>query len=130
LVYACCGPSVGFCTEGHPLILGNLNHDPLSSIVKRAQINLLLHFLRLHGPSTLYHIGVGEDLEKKAFENHCEVCLKVLSDQNILKKIWKHLNQPSIRREIALNRFFQFGEPELFLALDDRDEIINESFAY
>lgn len=95
-VIACFGPIVGIKSY-HPLLLGNLYEVSLSDILTQAELNSILHAIRVWGPYKLIDMikdaGLGDCLPKKYVAGSiCCTCYDLLRQQK-LKAFFRHLKQ-------------------------------------
>lgn len=116
-VYGCIGPLIGLEHE-HPLLLGNALEEPLCEIFDRAETNVLLHALRLWGPSKLISMvkeaGLGSRLPfQYASDSVCNTCYSLLSEP-VVHGWLKHLEQDSdFRTKVAFGRLHYLKEPAM-----------------
>ena len=120
-VIACIGP-VFSLTSQNPLFLGNVREESLQSILDRAEVNPLLHVVRVWGPQKLVALlkehGYGELLPKEYIENCiCDGCYKLLSDKRIASALQDLLKSKEILRIIAYARVFYFSEDRMVTQL-------------
>jgi MoaA/NifB/PqqE/SkfB family radical SAM enzyme len=86
-VFACIGPVIDLHTR-HPLLLGNLKATPLEHILDNAEMNPVLHILRVWGPATLCEMleakGVGDRLPRRFVRNSvCSLCYALMADAGL-----------------------------------------------
>jgi organic radical activating enzyme len=117
-VSACIGPALTF-NIGNPLILGNLYTETLTDILDRAELNLILHTIRIWGPSKIISMlkehGY-ESLIPKSFirDSVCDACYKLFSDEKICQvvKLIFDSNE-EIKKELAYARVYYLKETKL-----------------
>jgi MoaA/NifB/PqqE/SkfB family radical SAM enzyme len=113
-VTACIGPILTL-NSIHPLLLGNLQHEKLSDVLERSEVNTILHIIRTWGPqklvSMLQENGFGSLLPQKYIENCiCDVCYKLMSDVRILDALQKIVQDEQIKQTIAYARLYYLNE--------------------
>lgn len=113
-VYGCIGPLFDL-HERQPLYLGNLHEHSVSEIFDRSETNVILHALRLWGPSRfiswLREAGMGDHLPSVFVSGSiCQACHTILSDPAI--QDWMHqLEQDSeFRKMVAYGRLYHLKE--------------------
>jgi hypothetical protein len=116
-VLACIGPLFSLPHQ-HPMLLGNAQAEPLAQIFDRAEINPLLHLIRIWGPHKLISLlkqnGYGDLLPSGYIVNcTCDVCFKLLSDQRIIAALERILDCDSMRHLLAYGRLYYLHEGEL-----------------
>lgn len=113
-VTACIGPILTL-NSNHPLLLGNLQHDKLSDVLERSEVNTILHIIRTWGPqklvSMLQENGFGALLPQKYIENCiCDVCYKLMSDARIIDALKKVVQNEETKQTIAYGRLYYLNE--------------------
>ena len=116
-VIACIGP-VFDITKKNPLYLGNLREESLEKILDRAELNPLLHIVRVWGPQKLVTLlrehGYGDLLPKEYLEDCiCDCCYKLLSDERLSCALESILEEKPILRTIAYARAYYFKEDRM-----------------
>ena len=101
--------------KGHPLLLGNLKEKPLDEILENAEMNTILHILRLWGSKKLIKLldrsSLTENLPKKYNKcGYCELCYALISDKQLIVDLWKIIDQPEITEKTAYERIFYLKE--------------------
>ncbi len=113
-VMACIGPLLTL-PPGHPLYLGNLYQEALPDILNRAEVNPILHLIRVWGPhklvSLLREYGF-EDLLPTSYISRCicDVCYKLLSDERIVSALTGILQNKEIQQTVAYARVYYLNE--------------------
>jgi organic radical activating enzyme len=114
-VIACIG-SVLTLRHPHPLALGNVTHEPLSEILDRAEMNAILHVIRVWGPHKL--IALLKDrgfssLVPKTFvrDSLCDACYKVVSNPQAVEALNGILQEPEFQKLLAYARLHYLKEP-------------------
>jgi MoaA/NifB/PqqE/SkfB family radical SAM enzyme len=113
-VTACIGPVLTL-PPGHPLHLGNVQEDPLSEILDRAEMNEILHIIRVWGPHRLVSLlraeGLGDLLAREYLCNcSCDVCFKLFSDARIVDALHRIVQDQAIQHTIAYARVYYLDE--------------------
>lgn len=116
-VFACCGPSVLFPGD-HLLRLGNIYTESLQRITTRAEVDPIIHTLRLYGPVQLLKFvqvqaereGHPIDIAPDFFGDTCLLCEYILADEFRAAMIKRLFEDPKSWHEIAVARFIEFGE--------------------
>lgn len=116
-VIACIGPVLTL-PVGHPLYLGNLFEESLESILDRAELNYLLHAVRIWGPRKLVSLltdhGYGNLLPGEYIHDCiCDVCFKLFSDSKIQTALSEIFNNEELRLTIAYGRVYYLGETRM-----------------
>ncbi len=116
-VNACIGPVLTLL-PAHPLHLGNLNTDLLQHILDRAELNPVLHAIRIWGLKKLIALlkeyGY-ENLLPKEYINNCicDACYKLLSDVRIVDALETILQDEQIKHMIAYARIYYLKETHM-----------------
>jgi len=116
-VIACIGPPI-VVKDHNPLLLGNLNEEPLLQILERAQNNPALQAIRTFGPKILVDLlkdhGYG-DLIPEYFikECPCDVCFKIFSDSRIAKVLTELIQSADFIEKVAYGRYYYLQETEM-----------------
>ncbi|MGY6528822.1 MAG: radical SAM protein [Cyanobacterium sp.] len=114
-VMACCGDTISDAHNWSALKLGNLKEEDLTTILTRAEDNLLVHALRLWGPKKLAMIVMGElgfNVFNDSYETHniCHICRAVVTNEEVVEALQNYLHKPEIKEQIILGRLLKFGE--------------------
>lgn len=117
-VVACIGPLLTL-PPGHPLFLGNLFHEPLAQILDRAEINPVLHAIRVWGPhklvALLRHNGDAALLPKEYISNAaCDACFKLLSNPSIVEALEHIFQDQELQQLVAQGRVHYLNETVTF----------------
>ncbi len=120
-IMACIGPVMKLATA-HPLALGNLFEEPLSSILDRAEENIILHAVRVWGPHRLVSILRDHGLERLLPAEYiegciCDICFKLLSKEEVLAFLRTLSAEDDFRRKIAYGRLYYLNEDSMANAL-------------
>jgi MoaA/NifB/PqqE/SkfB family radical SAM enzyme len=113
-VTGCIGPVLTL-PPTHPLFLGNLRQESLSEILDRAELNPVLHTIRVWGPHKLVSLlrqnGFDELIPKEYICNCiCDVCYKLLSDERIVDALESILQDTRMKQTIAYARLYYLNE--------------------
>ncbi len=127
-VLACIGPVVSL-PDGHPLHLGNLRTERLADVLDRAELNPVLHVIRVWGPHKLVALlrerGM-DDLLPKAYIGTClcDICYKLMADARLLAELDEMMRDDSLQELVAWARLYYLNESRmaelLHLANEDR----------
>lgn len=127
-VLACIGPIVSL-PENHPLYLGNAQKEPLASILERAEVNPILHLIRVWGPyklvSLLKERGLGDDLPREYISTcTCDICYKLFSHPSLLAALNGMMQEEEFQELAAYARIFYLKETGMAerLHLDDESK--------
>lgn len=118
-VYLCCGPAA-VLKKNNPLKLGNLYKKSFNSILEDKENNLLIQAIRVFGPDYLLNFIE----EKGCFHNyaskkdHCDLCLSLMENTDLINNINMKLHEQSIERRIAVMRFLLYQENGMLRRLD------------
>lgn len=116
-VIACIGPVLTLPSR-HPMYLGNLNEESLAEILDRAELNPLLHTIRVWGPhrlvACLKQNGMESLLPKEYIADCvCDVCFKLLSDGPIVAALNEILQDEESRHTLAYARVYYLNETRM-----------------
>jgi len=116
-VIACIGPVIHLKST-HPLVLGNLNQNALATIFDKAEVNPVLHSIRVWGPKKL--ISMIKDSGFQGLlpstymrENPCDACYKLMSNSKLVALIGKLAEDPKFQLNVAYARAFYLGETRM-----------------
>jgi MoaA/NifB/PqqE/SkfB family radical SAM enzyme len=122
-VSACCGPSVSWLGD-HPLLLGNIFKQGLKEISDAADLNPIIHILRLWGPSELVNL-VKEQSEKDCcfftppmldeIQNICSLCKFIIANPKYSRLLQRAILNPVVVYELAVRRMIELGEISMIL---------------
>jgi MoaA/NifB/PqqE/SkfB family radical SAM enzyme len=113
-VIACIGPLLTLPAK-HPMFLGNLRQEALSEILDRSELNPLLHTIRVWGPQKLVSLLRQHGLDALLPTEYicdciCDVCYKLLSDEQIVDALERILRNEQIKQTIAYARLYYLNE--------------------
>jgi len=113
-VAACIGPLLTLPDE-QPMILGNLKQESLASILDRAEVNPVLHAIRIWGPARLVEIlkqkGYSDLLPSKYIKNNiCDVCYQLFSQPLLVDAIQAWFAEIKQKQMVAYARLYYLDE--------------------
>jgi organic radical activating enzyme len=116
-VIACIGPLITLKTE-HPLVLGDARKTPLEEIFDQAEVNPVLHALRVWGPSKLVELARAAGLNAKlpsAFVegNVCDACYRLFSRPELAAFLSSLASDAEFARVTAYARMYYLKEDEM-----------------
>ena len=120
-VIACIGPIVDLKNE-HPLMLGNLHQDTLEQILDQAELNTILHAIRLWGPKRLIRIlqeaGLDNEVPQTFIKDSvCHTCYELMANPTIVDFLMELSEDPEFVRKVAYGRVFYLDEPQMVTGL-------------
>jgi MoaA/NifB/PqqE/SkfB family radical SAM enzyme len=116
-VIACIGPLITLKGQ-HPLVLGNLRDASLEEIFDRAEVNPILHALRVWGPKKLCELahaaGWHADLPSSFVAgNVCDACYQMFSRPKLVPFLDGLASDPEFARVTAYARMYYLKEDEM-----------------
>jgi MoaA/NifB/PqqE/SkfB family radical SAM enzyme len=116
-VVACIGPVMKL-DPPHPFFLGDLNKSSLSEILNRAEINPILHAIRIWGPhrilSFLKDRGFSELLPKEYIADCiCDACFKLMADENLIGPMKMLAEDDEFIEKVAYARLYYLQETKM-----------------
>jgi MoaA/NifB/PqqE/SkfB family radical SAM enzyme len=116
-IIACIGPVIDLASS-HPLMLGNLRNESLQSILDRAQVNPILHAIRLWGPRKLIAMaeeaGLGQYLPQTYIEGSvCHACYGLMASEKLVEFLNKLALDFEFQRKVAYARLYYLEELEM-----------------
>jgi MoaA/NifB/PqqE/SkfB family radical SAM enzyme len=116
-VVACIGPVIDIKSP-HALMLGNLREESLQEILDRAQINPLLHAIRVWGPKKLVQLlqeaGYGHLLPEVYVGNSvCSACYQLFSNPELNDLLMELTSNDEFMRTIAYARVYYLNEAQM-----------------
>jgi MoaA/NifB/PqqE/SkfB family radical SAM enzyme len=113
-VYACIGPVIDLRTS-HPLLLGNLRERPLAEMLDAAEVNPVLHLLRVWGPGRLLDLlkerGHESKLPKLFVQNGmCNLCYILMSDSELCAAMTELSRDARLQEKMAYARLYYLNE--------------------
>jgi organic radical activating enzyme len=120
-VLACVGPIINL-PGNHPLMLGNLREETLETILNHAQVNPILHAIRVWGPAKLIRMaedaGLGRYLPKIYYGNSvCNACYEMLCSPELIEFFEELAKDTNFQRQVAYGRVYYLKEPEMVIDL-------------
>ena len=125
-VVACIGPVISL-RNSHPLLLGNAKRTPLSEILDQAQLNPILHALRVWGPSKLIDLlgqsGWADLLPNNYIKGSvCAACYSLMSDCRVIVCLNQLAQDPNFVEKVAYGRLYYLKEEEMAVAISSPSE--------
>lgn len=116
-VIACIGPVIDLAIP-HPLMLGNLREESLHEILDNAELNAILHAIRIWGPKKLVSIikqaGFEEYLPEKYIKDSvCNACYSLMLNTKIIHFLTQLAKDFEFRRKVAYARAYYLSETEM-----------------
>ena len=116
-VLACIGPIIDL-DYPHPLDLGNCTENSLDEIFDKAELNPILHAIRIWGPRKLISIiteaGLGQYLPKTYVKDSiCNACYSLLSNRHIVDFLNDLSEDSGFIRKIAYARVYYLRETRM-----------------
>jgi MoaA/NifB/PqqE/SkfB family radical SAM enzyme len=113
-VTACLGPVIDLC-EPHPLLLGNVKEQLLKQILDRAEMNPVLHIIRLWGPVHLMTLlrergYTGELPEHFVKGSICDLCYALMADSKIREALTDLAMDAELMKKVAYARVYYLNE--------------------
>lgn len=113
-VFACIGPLMNL-KSSHPLLLGDLRQNLLAEIFDNAEMNAVLHAIRLWGPGSLITMardaGLGDHLPDKFLElSICSACYSLLSSPKVMDFLFDLADDYRFRSLVAEARAKYYNE--------------------
>jgi hypothetical protein len=122
-VVACCGGAV-IWPGNHPLQLGNIHYQTLDEIRKAADLNPIIHALRLWGPNELVHL-VQKQVEREGYSfnqppmdeiwNLCLLCKYIVANLDHAELLRRVAKDPEVYHNIAAVRLIELAEISMLL---------------
>lgn len=116
-IIACIGPVIEL-QSSHPLYLGNLKENTLSEILDRAEINPILHTIRVWGPKKLITMLQEKRLNNLLPKDYikdsiCNTCYTLMSNKRILKQLSDFSNNDEYIEKVGYARLYYLNETEM-----------------
>jgi MoaA/NifB/PqqE/SkfB family radical SAM enzyme len=116
-VIACVGPVIKL-DPPHPFFLGDLNKSSLTEILNRAEINPILHAIRIWGPhrilSFLKDRGFSELLPKEYIADCiCDACFKLMADEKLIEPMKMLAEDDNFIDKVAYARLYYLQETKM-----------------
>jgi MoaA/NifB/PqqE/SkfB family radical SAM enzyme len=105
---ACIGPVIDLRSH-HPLVLGSLRNNSLQKILDKAEMNSVLHAIRIWGPrkliSLIQEAGLDKFLPESYIEDSvCNACYHLMSNDKIVTFLTQLANDLDFERKVAYAR--------------------------
>jgi MoaA/NifB/PqqE/SkfB family radical SAM enzyme len=116
-VNACIGPVITL-TSPHPLALGSLREQSLQEILDAAEMNPILHTIRIWGPRKLVELaqeaGLGQLLpEQYVKDSVCHACYALMTNPGILEFLQELARDASYVEKVAYARVYYLEETRM-----------------
>ena len=116
-VIACIGPVIDL-PSSHPLVLGNLRENSLQEILDRAELNSILHAIRIWGPRKLISIiketGLSSYLPERYIKDSvCNACYHLMSSEKIVEFLSQLAENSEFKQKVAYARVYYLKEPQM-----------------
>ena len=120
-VIACTGPIIDL-KSSHPLILGNLHHNSLAEILDQAEVNPILHAIRLWGPKKIILMmeaaGLGRYLPNTYIKDSvCHACYDLMSVPTLVHFMESLSHNVDFVRKVAYGRIYYLNETDMVARL-------------
>lgn len=121
-VIACIGPIVDLKAD-HPLVLGDLHENSLGEILDKAEINPILHAIRLWGPKKLISMceeaGLKSQLpEQYILDSVCHACYELMASPAISAYLTELSGDEDFNRRVAYGRIYYLDEPMMAYSMN------------
>ena len=116
-VIACIGPVIDL-SNNHPLYLGSLRERSLEEILDDAEVNPILHAVRVWGPRRLISLieeseYSGELPSKYVKDSVCDACYQLMSNPDIVGFLEQLAEEPEFKRKVAYARAYYMKETRM-----------------
>ncbi len=116
-IIACIGAVIDLSSP-HPLVLGNLRENTLEEILDRAELNPILHAIRVWGPrkliSMIREAGLGQYLPERYIKDSvCNACYHLMSSDKIIEFLAKLAGDNEFRQKVAYARMYYLHETRM-----------------
>jgi MoaA/NifB/PqqE/SkfB family radical SAM enzyme len=116
-VTACIGPIIDLKSR-HPLLLGNLHESPLRKILDKAEVNPILHAIRIWGPRKLISMIKEKRLNQYLPQRYikgsiCNACYSLMANNRIVEFLSELNENREFKREVAYARVYFMKEPQM-----------------
>lgn len=116
-VIACIGPVIDL-QSSHPLLLGNLQRNSLYEILDNAELNPILHAIRIWGPKKLISIikeaGLNKYLPERYIKDSvCNACYNLMSNSKIVEFLTQLAKDFEFKRRVAFARLYYLKETKM-----------------
>lgn len=126
-VIACIGPVVDLGSR-HPLELGSLRTRCLEEILEGAELNPILHAVRVWGPrkliSLLKEAGLADCLPARYIKDSvCNACYTLMASDGIVRFLSELGEDPEFRRKVAYARLYYLQEARMLELLAEKEDL-------
>lgn len=116
-VVACIGPLLTL-PPTHPMFLGDLHQIRLAEIFDRAELNPILHAIRVWGPHKLVSLLRQNHKDARLPREYirdsaCDVCYKLMSDKQIVRDLENILQDDQFLEILAYARVYYLNETKM-----------------
>lgn len=116
-VYGCIGPLLEL-RGAHPLLVGNVREHSVAEVFDAAEINVVLHALRLWGPSRLVAMLRGTPLASRLPVKYvagsvCNACHALFADDALRGRLMALQDDAEFRRFVAYARLHYLDESRM-----------------
>jgi len=116
-VVACIGALIALPTH-HPLVLGNLRHQPLKEILDKAEGNAILHGLRVWGPGRLVSMIEQSEARSELPDRYiddviCDPCYRIMSNGKLARWVERLAADSEYIRTVAYGRAYFLNEGDM-----------------
>lgn len=124
-IIACIGPVIKL-TSPHPLLLGSLRKNTLHEILDNAELNSILHAIRIWGPRKLISLikesGLSHYLPERYIKDSvCNACYNLMSNEKIVNFLTELANDHEFKRKVAYARVYYLKETKMVELLHESD---------
>lgn len=121
-VIACIGPVIDL-PSSHPLVLGNLRENSLCEILDKAELNPILHAIRIWGPRKLISIikeaGLSQHLPERYIKDSvCNACYHLMSTGKIIEFLVQLAEDSEFKQKVAYARVYYLKETKMVVQLN------------
>lgn len=116
-VIACIGPVIKL-PPPHHLFLGNLHDNSLSEILDNAEINPILHAIRIWGPQKIVSLLKEQGLDKLLPKEYitdciCDICYKLFSNDRMNDVLNMLSDDERFKQKVAYARVYYLKETRM-----------------
>jgi MoaA/NifB/PqqE/SkfB family radical SAM enzyme len=116
-IIACIGPVIDL-QSSHPLVLGNLRENSLHEILDKAELNPILHTVRVWGPKKLISIikeaRLTQYLPKGYIKDSvCNACYHLMSSDKLVDFLFQLATDSEFQQKVAYARMYYLNETKM-----------------
>ncbi|MBK8985692.1 MAG: radical SAM protein [Chloroflexi bacterium] len=124
-ITACIGPIIDL-TSDHPLVLGDLRKESLATILDCAELNPILHAIRIWGPRRLISLaedaGLGKELPTEYIKDStCHACYDLMANDRLRQFYADLKDDEEFVRKVAYGRAYYLCETAMIQSVHDRE---------